>query len=625
MVAPAPSAARRYALLIGTALAIQFALVSWTFPLRELFTVKPLFWIDSAYHWYQMTVAMACGAEHSVVCYDPLFAAGYPAGVTYNWSAKFPALAAMIASPLLDVAQTYKLYSFASAVLGPMCIGVACWILRLRLRVAVLATAWAFLLWWASLLRWYHTAGMVSFVLGSFASLIYVACVYRILASKSDWRWFIGLALVGATAMFYHPLFAIPVGFAVAGIVATQPDRATLRRIPVLAAIAALSLLPNLLWIIPMLHFQHGFGIDMRIESPYQQTVDLHVLWQELLGRWQGHAQGSRLYAPTALAAIWACASSSVERGPQRVARGLLLGALALGLFAAVGAVFPAVAGLQPNRFLPVVYVLLSIPAAIGTAAAFGRWRRGNRPVVRTAAFATTGIMLLAGLYGIREVSHELSYDNSPHYGEPPPEVKGIGETTQWIETWLRSNTDPSARILFETSPGRHTDDAHVAGYLAQQTGREFIGGPYPYSQFANFWDHTVFRRPIDSYSPEAFREYLRTYNVGWIVAYTDRSRAFLDRLTYVAPEQREGSIGTYRVDLPHDFFLEGSGQVVARDKGMLVLANVTGEEVVLKYHFVDGLVANPPLDLRPFQVLNDPNPFVRVVHPPPAFTLRLP
>lgn len=44
--------------ILGVGL-LQAVLVSFTFPIRELSTERPILHIDAAYHWYQMAMARA--------------------------------------------------------------------------------------------------------------------------------------------------------------------------------------------------------------------------------------------------------------------------------------------------------------------------------------------------------------------------------------------------------------------------------------------------------------------------------------------------------------------------------------------------------------------------------------
>jgi hypothetical protein len=49
------------------------------------------------------------------------------------------------------------------------------------------------------------------------------------------------------------------------------------------------------------------------------------------------------------------------------------------------------------------------------------------------------------------------------------------------------------------------------------------------------------------------------------------------------------------------------------------------GSEVVLKYHYVPGLVTEPPVQLSGEHLLDDPMPFIRIANPPAQLRLYLP
>ena len=110
------------------------------------------------------------------------------------------------------------------------------------------------------------------------------------------------------------------------------------------------------------------FG-HQRIAGPYQQVVDINIIWQEMLGRWKGNTQGSKIYAIFVLSSLWACAKG--EKSDRALSRILTLTWFLLILIAAVGAAIPGVGETQPNRFAPVGYLMLAVPAAIGTFTMF--------------------------------------------------------------------------------------------------------------------------------------------------------------------------------------------------------------------------------------------------------------
>ena len=76
---------------------------------------------------------------------------------------------------------------------------------------------------------------------------------------------------------------------------------------------------------------------------------------------------------------------------------------------------------------------------------------------------------------------------------------------------------------------------------------------------------------------------------------------------------------------MPRTFFLQGSGQVAARAINRLDLANLEGETVVLKYHFVPGMRAEPPTRIDGVRMLDDPQPFIRITRPPRSLRLSGP
>ena len=84
------------------------------------------------------------------------------------------------------------------------------------------------------------------------------------------------------------------------------------------------------------------------------------------------------------------------------------------------------------------------------------------------------------------------------------------------------------------------------------------------------------------------------------------------------------GDVSFYQLDRPHQFFVEGSGLVTDRDHNRLVLEELSGDEIVLKYHFMKGLQAQPAAELAPIYIGSDPNPFIKILRPPKRLTLSL-
>lgn len=599
---------------------LHAALLALTFPLSELFSAQPLLHIDSPFHQYQIDVAQELWESHALVGYDPWFAAGHVGGVNYNASAKAPALLAALLPSLIGPVSAYKLYVFLSGMVAPGFVLLTMRLLKADAVTTAAAMVLAVLLWWISALRWYHTAGMVAFVAASYASLPYIVLAWRTITGDLTATAVLALGVFGALGVLFHPLFPIPVIFAVSSLVLTTwKELRPKALLVVLAVVPPLCLLPNMSWILPAIHYP---GWSDGSLSPFQKSVDISVVLSEALGRIEGVARGAKLNPVMWLCVAWALSPVAGSRS-RRIAGGFAMAALALIVFAAVGAWWPVFGTLQPNRLSAAAYLLLTIPAAIGVASVTRAVTQHG--VIGFGAKATVALLVAASGFLSAELKNEVSGADTPHYGRPSPEVRGVGEMTAWLADWLEHNTTTDARVLFETSLGRIHDGAHIAGYLARTTRREFIGGPYVYMHYAGFWDGYLFGQSISKFSSQAFSEQLDLYNVGWIVAHSPTSRAYLEKQPSVEEQAKHGSVVLYRVRRAHSYFMEGRGQVAERRTNRIDLEDLSGDAVTLKYHFVEGLVTEPPVVLQPLLRHGDPQPFIRLLAPPRHLSIIFP
>jgi len=351
--------------------------------------------------------------------------------------------------------------------------------------------------------------------------------------------------------------------------------------------------------------------------QPYQQVVDINMLWQDMLGI-PGQGRGSKFYFILAFFAFWGMFATR-ELLQRRLAAALFLGGVGTLVFADVGSVMRSFALTQPNRFGIQGYTLMLLPAALGAIAVTRSLR--SRGIIRLALVsAAFGAVAIA--FYLNEVRRELSPGTHGRYGDAPPEVREAGPLTRWALDQLRRETDTGARVMFELSHERVHDGAHIAGYLAVQSEREFIGGAYPYTHFANVWDDWMFGQALNSLPMERFQEYLELYNIGWVLAHSDALKRYLAGAPNVSQVSTKARLSLYRVGINHSFFAQGTGTVVARAVNRIDLAGLQGDVVVLKYHYVPGLRAEPYAKVDGVRLLDDPEPFVRITHPPASLRL---
>lgn len=592
--------------------ALHVVLVCVALPVQEVASPRPLAYIDSSFHQYQMQVARELWAQGRLIGYDPWFAAGHVGGVNFNVSAKLPAL--MAALWPAGIAQIYKLYVGLGAALAPGLLLLGVRRLALGGGAAAAAAVLGVLCWWVTQLHWFHTAGMVSFVLASYLAFAVLAWAFDLATREAGWLSCAGLGLLVALGFFLHPLFVVPVLCMAVPLLACSWSAVRLRSLGrVLVAATLIGLLPNLLWLLPTLSLP---GLGKESIQPFQRSTGLHIAWTEATGRTGGVARGAKLNLLLWFAAAWSLAGW-VDARLRRLALGFVLGAIVLILFAALGGHVDAIGRLQPNRQSGAAYLMLVLPAALGIAALARLGLQGGRQ----ARLGQGGLLVvtLGLLFTGGELVNEVSAAPTPHHGRAAPEIRGEGPLTAWLKETLSTQTSTAGRILFETSLGRVHDGAHVAGPLTHALGREFIGGPYVYMHHAGFWDGHLFGQPIQAFSAEAFHERMALYNVGWIVVHSERSKAFLERLPAARLLAERGPLAVYAWEAgPLSYAAKGTGEVGSRALNRLSLQGLGGDEVILKYHYVPGLQASPAVPLEPVLLPGDPQPFIRLVRPPP-------
>ncbi len=603
--------------LLAGFLVLQFFLVSATFPLSALWSDTPLFYIDNAAHWYRITFAHNISSAGLLTGYDPYFNAGTMAGIVANPAAKVPAMMAVMMGSWLNEIQVWKLYVFLGALVAGLCIPIAMVQLRMSMTAVISGGVFALLLWWVSMFRWYHTAGMSSFVLAAYLALPYVGWVARFLTGHGGWLSLIGLGLFGALGLYIHPLFALPIVlWSVIFLSLFRSEINFSRLLKLLVVVPVLSVAPSLPWLIPQ--FMEAPLTQYAGTAHHQSYVGWDMILKEPLAVWKGAVHGSKMYSLLILAsgfALWLTPAGRL----RRLAMCFSIMALLTVLYAGLGASVEIVARLtQPNRFAPVAYLFLTVPAGMGIAQFRESMRRSPRQWSRKVVLAGMLICTLLLIVNINELRRELSTDTSiGHYGAYPPEVRETGPYTKFLLNWLNTHTDRNARILFEVSRGRIIDEDHIAAYLAYTSDREFIGGHYPDSYFADFTDGDLFGRHITELDESAFQAYADLYNLGWVVAFTKDSKAFFDHLPGTVREDSFRELNVYRINRPRSFFMSGTGRVAERGHNRIVLEDLAGEEIILKYHFMQGLVSDPVSNIEPVYLMDDPNPFIRIKNPP--------
>ena len=207
----------------------------------------------------------------------------------------------------------------------------------------------------------------------------------------------------------------------------------------------------------------------------------------------------------------------------------------------------------------------------------------------------------------------------------------GLNNNLQEIVDWIAREAPIDGRAMFEESgdeTGFVYDGVYLSSLVPHLTGRELIGGPINLyndrHHFAEFHSGQMFKRDVRALGDMQLRDYLRLYNIGAVVAFHPASIQRLQAIPgLVTTERRIGPVHLMKVNQPLTWFIAGDGKVKA-GLNRLELSGLTGNEVILKYHWVDGLTAAPPTKIEAVKMLDDPIPFIKLVAPPPSVTLRI-
>ena len=597
----------------------------------------PAGWLDPApfldqdwalHHLHLRSAEAFWRADGRLWGYNPFFMAGYPANTIQDLSIKLYLIAALL-TPGAEPVVAFKLWVWAFASAVPWaCYGafanffsgrdVAAWG---PTAAALLGTAY----WWNSLPREMLFYGMVGFPAACFLALIGLSWLWRLANSERiGWphaAWLVTCCLLVPLHAQVALALTLPGGLLL--LLARSP-RAWLWA----GAGAALALVANLVWVAPLLAHvgdaRFGAAID---DLPYFSSPDPWTLVKDHFTAeryWTFRDSAWEKVLRSALLLVGG--GGLVQLLRARRAEGIVLLAWIGPLLwlAYFGSATETFRGWQCLRFKIPVYAALALCAARALAA------RG------APGTAGLGRGLAAGLLGAGLVGFAANLAATEARGELRMHARPRAPVPELVE-WLRTSAPRAGRLLFEESgdeTGFFWGGTYLSALLPFWTGHQLIGGPannvIDRHHFAEFHSGRLFGRPIGSFTDAELRERLRRYNVATIVTFhPDSGRRLAALGAPVAPVARfdrpdgRGRAQVWRVEQEPSWLLAGRADVRA-ELGRLEVRNAAGPELILKYHWIEGLASDPPLAVEPHAVGDDPIPFVRVEAPPERFTLSV-
>jgi hypothetical protein len=560
--------------------------------------------------------------------YNPFFMSGYPSNTIQDLSIKFfEFLALGLSAVALSPIQWFKLCAFFAMASVP-------WLMYFSARnfffadesKHLMALAAAFLgtiYWWNSLPREMFFYGMIGFPIASYLGILGASLFYRLAGDPANSVWvYAGWLLFATVILPLHVQSVVIFLPPMIALLASQPRLLTPRILLWIGAAGVLSVVVNSPWLIAAIqHRSDDVGAAIVEQLPLFASTHPFTFFLDYLGppgywtfRPSFIEKGFRL----SLLLLGVVGTWKLIQSDRRALGIMLASALTvLLLLAYFGALLPVFKAWQPLRFKVPFDLFLIIGAAYCT---------GRRTVAPAAARSRLAPLLLAG--GL--IAFVINLVQTESTGKLRLRSRIIPELSALVD-WIERDTPPDARVLFEESgdeTGFVYDGIYLSSFLPHLTGRQLIGGPINLyndrHHFAEFHSGQMFKKDVQTLTDIELRNYLRLYNIGAVVVFHPASIQRLQAIPgLVTVEQRIGPVHLMKVHQPLSWFIEGVGKIKA-GLNRLEISELKGNEVVLKYHWVEGLTASPPTKVEPVKMLDDPIPFIKLVAPPSSVSLRI-
>ncbi len=592
--------------------------------------LRPLYCNDYALMiYFQRRAVQFFSAFHRLWGYDPFYSAGYPLNFTWNSNVVLQFL-----SVLFRPAPEYIVLSvatFASVAMGPLVFWLALGNFGLKdtRRGAALILLCAY--WWTGLPAVMMLLGMPSALFAIHLSFLTVSYYYRFF-NENDPRVIKWLYVLSPLCFLSHKTAIVLVGMPVAALLIIHIRRVSLKSLAHLAAICALTVAFNSFWLIPFLHLvkykvtlpeaPHGLNNDpLRIFKDYLtfSKIFSHRVLSLNKESWP-------IVIPNTIFRValltFGIHGFGVLLRERRRATASFLGWTAAFFMALIyfGSFWKPSAELNPTRYIGYMDFFLAVPAVVSFGAIWRRLSHENgqpmqRAVTRLAKPALAIVLVIS-------FAPFLIFLNQIRI---PPD-----KYTLELTAYLRDNTSRNGRIMLEDSGWNDRDGlppkyagGHYPALMSDLTGREFIGGPYPYAflshHFADFHDGVFLRKRLADFGPEEMRESLDLYNIKWIVCWSRDCKNYFG----VSPQtyKHRRLIGKFsvfeRTEYQPSPFIAGSGRVVADIKGIRCYrVKPENGKVILKYHYFEGLRATGGGKIRAAHFGRDPIGFIEVDNP---------
>lgn len=621
-------------LVLGLALVLHLLLVLYFAPPQIIFGKQPVSNIDYTLHMYQVDRASkAFNGWGRLWAYDPQVLAGQPAGTLEDLTSKCMELFVIVLERVgIPTAMAFNLFILLVHLLVPLVALLSAWLLGLNpMQRSVAMLLWVLLWFFDSFIHWIWFCGMISWAAASCLAVLLVALVYRTVERGPTWAW-VPAALLATLMTAIHPFSFVAAAPACAVIYLRKIRGISLWHHGGVLLTVALVLGVNSIWFSTALRFGHY----LTDTSSFLIPSPLYVIWDYLDIMAEPWDQGGMAVRTLLRVMCLALTVVAFMRWRKQRDRRLLPLALMVGsllVFTYVGGLFTVLAKTQPYRQITPLTLVTAFPAAIALV-----YLLAPRRLRRLGSHARILLIILLLLLVPRAVRTVLIFMPDPlpppHKPVPdqgprdPPREPLSGQISVRHEP-LRHRGTPPGLIeirnwlqLHHQGRGRVIVHGWVLGeYLAWSSEIPVLGGLM--HRAVQHADAHFFRwHPEGDLPGSKLKEFLERYAVSHMVV----GGKILGKLEYRRDllhfKALVGGCRIYETKIKPSYFLKGQGRVASQSLNSIKVSGAAGEEVVLRFHWMETLRCRPGCRVERLSVPGDRVGFIRVPHPPPNFEI---
>jgi hypothetical protein len=570
-------------------------------PPARIVDKDPLFQIDFSIHFYRAAaISHILSTDKAVWGYDPYFAAGYPIGLLEDLDNRGCELFVFALSSLgLNKAQAFKLFIIIIFLSFPLLIYLTAINFSLTKNERILTTALAVIFWYGQHYNFIWN-GMFSFLFSSFLYLYIFSLFYRYLKFK-NWKDLFLATIFCSLIILIHIFSIFCLIMPMAALYYLYFKKLSLRfHLSILLCFSIITLI-NIYSIYPYIAHMGFYVMNFKKDPALMGGI------KALIGNFFFKSEMLLSNILVTLGVIGLFLWRKIKEKEMHLA--FIASFIFLFALTYFGKYNKFLSLLGTSRYNHSLIFLLIFPAS-GSLISFMQFLRHNFSVKKTYTIICLILFLFAPL-----ILSPLAVIYNP---KTYVKASIMPQKCYRLIKWVKDNTTSEGRILLEIGlKNQIFHFNHFSAILLHFCQREIIGGPQCLMAnkylFANFYNGLFFEKPIASYSGLDIKDYLKLYNIKWIIVWTTESINRFDALQGFADKIHQiDNFSIYQVNQNTNYFLKGKGKINV-NYNRIWIKNASEGEIIIKYHWLHSLKTDPPLPIEPYTIKDDPIGFIKV------------